>query len=85
MDVQFAKKFQKQYLKLPVKTQRQFDKRLDLWLKTPLSPTLNDHALFGKYQGYRSINITGDIRALYIKNGNTVVIFGFIGTHSQLY
>lgn len=47
---------------------------------------LHDHALKGKYQGYRSINITGDVRALYYeKQDGKIVLFAFIGTHSQLY
>ncbi|MFO0971031.1 MAG: type II toxin-antitoxin system mRNA interferase toxin, RelE/StbE family [Candidatus Saccharimonadales bacterium] len=47
---------------------------------------LRDHALTGKYRGYRSINITGDIRALYYeKEDGRIVIFAFLGTHGQLY
>lgn len=30
------------------------------------------------------MNVTGDVRALYREEGNTIVIFAFIGTHSQL-
>jgi mRNA-degrading endonuclease YafQ of YafQ-DinJ toxin-antitoxin module len=41
--------------------------------------------LTGEYAGLYSINITGDIRALYEKIDESYVIFGFIGTHSQLY
>jgi mRNA-degrading endonuclease YafQ of YafQ-DinJ toxin-antitoxin module len=41
--------------------------------------------LTGEYAGLYSINITGDIRALYEKIDDTYAIFGFIGTHSQLY
>ncbi len=85
MQIDYSKTFLKQYSKLPQKVQLQTDKRILLWRRDPSSSILHDHALFGEYRGYRSINITGDIRALYIKKGNTVVIFGFIGTHSQLY
>lgn len=41
--------------------------------------------LTGEYAGLYSLNITGDIRALYEKIDDAYVIFGFIGTHSQLY
>ena len=85
MKVIFTKNFQKQYYNLPIKIQNKFDERLTIWQQDPLAPNLHDHALIGKYQGYRSINITGDIRALYTKKGSTIVIFGFIGSHSQLY
>ena len=47
-------------------------------------PILNNHALKGKYLGYRSINITGDLRVLYKKEGN-MMIFTVIDTHSNLY
>jgi len=33
----------------------------------------------------RDIDVTGDVRALYTVKGDIVIIFGFIGTHSQLY
>ena len=35
--------------------------------------------------GYWSINITGDVRAIYRQHGDTIIIFVLIGTHSQLY
>jgi len=41
--------------------------------------------LTGQYADLHSINITGDIRALYEKINDSYVIFGFIGTHSELY
>ena len=85
MQIDYSKNFLKQYSKLPKKLQSQTDKKLILWQKNPNNPQLRDHALDGKYQGYRNINITGDVRALYTKSGNTIVVFGFIGSHSQLY
>lgn len=85
MNVDYTKKFIKQYHKLPKKTQKRFKDRLNTFLVNPNDPLLNNHALKGKYQGYWSINVTGDIRALYIKQGNTMVLFGYIGSHSKLY
>ncbi len=85
MQVGYSKTFLKQYAKLPAKTQVLADTKIKLWQQDASNKRLHDHALSGKYQGYRSINITGDIRALYSKRGNTVIVFGFIGTHSQLY
>jgi mRNA-degrading endonuclease YafQ of YafQ-DinJ toxin-antitoxin module len=38
--------------------------------------------------GYRSINVTGDWRALYSEqqqNGKEIIVFEMLGTHSQLY
>ena len=85
MQVDYTKRFLKQYAKLPKKIQSQTDERILLWQDKPNDPKLKDHALTGKYQGYRSINITGDIRALYRQQGNTLIIFSFIGSHPQLY
>ena len=48
-------------------------------------PKLKVHPLKGKYAGYWSMSISGDIRALYVSEGETIVIFALIGTHSQLY
>ncbi len=85
MKIDYSRNFLKQYAKLSKNLQAQTDKRLLLWQKQPNSPQLRDHALSGKYQGYRSINITGDVRALYATHGDSIVIFGFVGSHSQLY
>ena len=83
--IEYTSKFTKQYKKLAPKIQTRFLERQRLFITKPTNPQLHDHALVGKYQGYRSINITGDIQALYIKRGDIIIIFAFIGSHSQLY
>jgi len=83
--IDFTKNFSKQFKVLRPKQKDRFYDRLDLFKKNPHDKTLRDHALKGKYKGYRSIDIEGDLRALYYVDGDTIVIFGFIGTHSQLY
>lgn len=85
MIIKFAAKFKKQYKKLPKKFQNQFDDRLRLFVSDPTAPQLRVHPLQGKYSGYWSMNISGDLRALYRRDGDEVVIFALIGTHSQLY
>ncbi len=85
MNVEYSKRFLKQYYKLPTKVQNQFQNRLELWLQNPHSPLLHVHALTGEYKGFYSLNVSGDIRALYRQTGESVVLFGFIGSHSQLY
>lgn len=85
MKIDYTKKFIKQYHKLPTKTQARFKNRLDMFQKEPGNPILNKHPLRGNYQGFYSINVTGDVRALYTHRGNSIILFGFIGTHSQLY
>lgn len=85
MEIRYHPKFKKQYKKLPIRQQQQFDGRLKLFLQEPLNPQLRIHPLKGKFFGYWSMNISGDLRALYYYEGDTVVVFALIGTHSQLY
>ena len=83
--IDFTKDFSKQFKVLLPKQKERFYERIDLFKKNPHDKALRDHALKGKYRGYRSIDIEGNLRALYYVKGDTIVIFGFIGTHSQLY
>ena len=78
------KNFKKDYKKLTESQKRKFRERRDLFLKDEFDPLLSNHALKGKYEGYRSINVTGDLRAIFLQEGKTV-IFAAIGTHSNLY
>lgn len=84
MTVEFTKNFIKQSKKLSPKLRVQVFQRIKLFTKEPLNPLLRDHQLKGKYKQYRSIDITGDYRALYLREEN-MVIFDIVGTHSQLY
>jgi addiction module RelE/StbE family toxin len=85
MIIQRSKTFIKQYGKLTPKLQKQFDERLRLFIVDPSSPRLRIHPLKADYKGYWSMDISGDVRALYMNDGDRIIIFGFIGTHSQLY
>lgn len=85
MKISFAKKFAKQYEKSPLVIRKNFDQKVKLFQKDPFSSGLNNHLLTGKLSGYRSINITGDWRAVYSKQKDGSIIFELIGTHSQLY
>jgi addiction module RelE/StbE family toxin len=85
MVIRRTAKFKKQYKKLPPNIQTQFDNRLRLFVSNQTAVELNVHALKGKYSGYWSMNVNGDFRALYKRQGNEIIIFGLIGTHSQLY
>ena len=84
MQVRFTKTFYKQYKKAPNKIQSLFDRKLKLFLKDEFAPILNNHKLQGEWQLFRSINITGDWRALY-RNDLQDYLFVTLGTHSQLY
>ena len=83
--IEFTKSFTKQFKKLRHNQQERFYERLEVFKKNPQDRVLRDHALQGKYQGYRSIDVEGDLRALYYVKGDVIVVFAIIGTHSQLY
>ena len=64
MNIRFHKNFEKQYKKLKEREQKKVRQKLELFLKNPFNPLLNNHSLKGRYADYRSINITGDLRAI---------------------
>lgn len=75
--------------KHPKRYKKKVKERISLFVEDPMNLMLNNHALTGKFQGYRSINITGDWRVIYSirldlksKQG---YYFELVGTHSQLY
>ena len=81
----FTKKFIKQYNKLSARSQRQFDNRLRLFVVNLRHNLLRRHALKGKYANHYSINIRGDLRAIFKYRAKDQVIFQLIGTQAQLY
>ncbi len=85
MIIKYTLSFTKQYKKLPKKFREQFKDRLRLFLAEPTHPQLRIHPLKGKFSGYWSMNINGDLRAIYLMKGEEIIIFALIGTHSQLY
>ena len=82
--IDFSNKFKKNLKKTPLKIKIALRKKLQLFSTNPFNPILNNHSLIGNYKGYRSINITGDWRAIYSQHSGRI-IFEELGTHSQLY
>ena len=85
MNIRFHRNFEKRYARIPPSVRKQFKERSDVFMRNPYDPILQNHALKGKYQGYRSINITGDYRAVYKFIDGNMIIFVDLGTHSELY
>ncbi len=84
--IDFSRKFEKNLKKAPKKIQVAFRKRLEMFLSDKFHPILNNHPLVGEYQNYRSINVTGDWRAVFREfQGGEVVYFDLLQTHSKLY
>lgn len=84
MNISSNQGFNKDYKKLPKKLQEKFKDRVLLFEKDQYDVILNNHPLKGEYLGYRSINITGDLRAIYKVSGEDI-IFVAIDNHSNLY
>ena len=84
--IEFSQRFVKSLKKSPRKVKIAFRSRLEIFLTDKYHPILNNHSLVGKYKNQRSINITGDWRAIFRElDDGEVIYFDFIGTHSQLY
>ena len=84
MKIVLHKSFLKQFRKLPKKLKDQFFDRLEVFEINPFNEVLNNHSLHEPYTDSRSINVTGDIRAIYEQRGS-IALFTHIGTHSELY
>lgn len=84
MEIVFHKQFKKKFKKLPAKVKRQFYERIELFCVNKNHEILNNHSVEGVFEGCRSINISGDYRAIFKEDLN-ISIFILIGTHSELY
>jgi len=89
MNIKYSTTFKKQYKKSPKKIQEKVKERISRFAQDPTNQMLNNHALTGKYQVYRSINITGYWRAIFSirldLKSKQEYYFELVGTHSQLY
>lgn len=79
------KHFEKRYAKLSKKFKEAFRERKNLFLEDMHNPLLETHALHGRYKGYQSFNVTGDIRVVYKEEEKDIFLFTDIGTHPELY
>jgi len=84
MEIKLHRLFLKKYKKLPKSVKLKFVERKNLFIKERFHPLLNNHSVDSRYSNCRSINVTGDYRAIF-KQENNQAIFLLIGTHSQLY
>lgn len=88
MKVQADPQFQRKIKKLNVRIQKSFKEAIKIFKSDPLHSQLDNHALREEWEGFRSIDITNDYRAIYeeIHEGDeTVAYFVAIGTHQELY
>ena len=85
MNIGYHRDFERAYQKLHTTRQKNVRERIALFSDDEFHPLLNNHALRGKYEGYRSINVGGDLRAIYKELGKNIAYFVELGTHSKLY
>ncbi|HOI60319.1 MAG TPA: type II toxin-antitoxin system mRNA interferase toxin, RelE/StbE family [Candidatus Pacearchaeota archaeon] len=84
MNYLISKNFKKQYKRLPLRMQEKLKNALLLFAQNEYNQILNNHNLNGKLKDYKSIDITGDYRAIF-KVENGIAIFYFLGNHNNLY
>lgn len=85
MKIEFSRTFKKEFSKLPFSIQQKFDQRFMLFSDDIFHSLLNNNSVHPVYKESRSINITGDYRAIYVKEEDGGILFTHIGTHSELY
>ncbi len=85
MKISFHRHFEKKFRKLDIKLKKVFYQKLKIFSVDPFSQEFNNHPLKGKYVGYRSINITGDIRAVFKFLSKDSLEFDDIDNHNNLY
>ena len=85
MQISYGRIFKKMFNKQSRQIQDKFNERLMLLIKNQTHSLLNTHLLHGEWLGCKSINITGNIRAVFEEIGENHIEFIAIGSHSELY
>ncbi|OGG12624.1 hypothetical protein A2875_05435 [Candidatus Gottesmanbacteria bacterium RIFCSPHIGHO2_01_FULL_46_14] len=88
MIVKYSPSFLHTTKKIDVRIRKSLKQKLEIFYKNPNDSVLKNHVLRDAYEGYRSINITADWRAIYkeVQIGeDTVAYFVALGTHKQLH
>jgi addiction module RelE/StbE family toxin len=85
MTVRFHTQFEKQFQKLRKNQKAKVKERAAIFLDDPFAPILNNHPLQGACHGYRSINIGGDLQAVYRLLAPDTAVFVAVGKHTALY
>ena len=88
MKVQLAPGFITKLKKQDIRIRKSFKKTIELFCKDPNNPELDNHELQREWQGFRSIDITADLRAIYQEveeEDEPTAYFVAFGTHKELY
>lgn len=85
MNVIFSNAFKKKLKKCSKNITEIFSLKLQIFVADNKARVLNIHRLHGAYDGYQSINITGDYRAVYKLLDSEHAYFVDIDYHANLY
>ncbi len=88
MRITYDPQFLRKLKKANVRIRNNAKKRLLVFSRNPNDPQLNNHVLKDEYLGHRSIDVTGNWRAIYkeLRQGDkTIAYFVALGTHIELY
>lgn len=86
--IRTTKRFDKSFIKCDKKIQEKTKDRLKLFLEDSFDPLLHNHPLTGEWRWFRSIDVTGDFRIIFVEYDEwiyEIVELAEIATHSQLY
>ena len=79
------REFKRQYKKLGRGIRGKLQERFRLLMIDEFNPLLKNHKLHHPWEGYSSINITGDWRLVYKKLAADAYYLRAVGTHHQLF
>ncbi len=82
--IDFHRSWESDYKKLRPAQQERFREQMKLFMHNPRHPFLNNHALHGTMSGFRSLNVGGDLRAVFRETDDSYTFYR-VGTHHQLY
>lgn len=88
MKIVFDPAFLSKLKKLNVRIRKNVKERIIIFFKNPNDLQLDNHALRDEHNGYKSIDITSDYRAIYKETqieDEIVAYFITLGTHDELY
>lgn len=88
MIIKYDPLFIEKYKKLDVRIRKALKEKIAIFQQNPFDLQLDNHQLEDEYEGYRSIDITADYRAIYEEINEpeeVTAYFVAIGTHSELY
>lgn len=85
MKILYHKRFIKRTRKCTKADRELLAKKIELFCINPFDISFRNHQLHGKYIGHKSIDIKGNLLALYVEIDKETIEFRYLGTHHELY